>query len=192
MRYRDFFLSYSPRYTCGKLFHDLAIPRLHPPSSLLPSRLPLLLGLSLRASCGRGILQDECPTIGLCGFSRCSQGSTVINSRPLRSLISCAREIHARRQRARIYVWFLLRRGTRLAAELWSRYFTTRRHESADAARDADESDWSCHDIAQGGLLGWNGVALSLSLSCMLRSKIKVSLRELYVRRLTRCPFQLR
>lgn len=48
-----------------------------------------------------------------------------------------------------------------------------------------------CHNIAQGGPLGWNGAALSLSLSlswCMLRSKIKESPREPYVRRFARCP----
>lgn len=68
--------------------------------------------------------------------------------------------------------------------------FATRRHESADAARDADESDCqvSQYRARKSPCTEW-GRALSLSLSWrMLRSKIKVSPREPYVRRLARCP----
>lgn len=51
------------------------------------------------------------------------------------------------------YVWFLLRRGVRFAAELWSpRRFATRRHESADAARD---TAWSARNRARSPSVKW-------------------------------------
>lgn len=52
--------------------HRASLPPSLPASLSNPLFYPCrgLVGLSLRASCGRGILQDECPTTGLCGFSR--------------------------------------------------------------------------------------------------------------------------
>lgn len=72
-----------------------------------------------------------------------------------------------------VHVWFLLRRGARFAAELWSpRHFATGRHESADAARDADESDWSARHRARRSPSVERGRDL---IVCMPPSKIKIS-----------------
>lgn len=76
-RYRDILYS---RDTCNKLFRSPPSPFLHllPTSSSPPenpfSQTPFSRSVGcVRAadpSCGRGILEDECPTTGLCGFSR--------------------------------------------------------------------------------------------------------------------------